>query len=137
MSKTQTLIAATVAGTLLGIGAAMAQTPFVVPGSKPTELLRRDLTGVPNKQVVVFVYEVAPGTMVPLHTHPGDEFHFVIAGEWAAEVQGRPVNPMKPGDAQYVERDKAHGGKVTSAGPMKLLGLMIVDKDKPITQCAP
>jgi hypothetical protein len=41
---------------------------------------------------------------------------------------------MKPGDSQYVERERWHGGKVVSEVPMRLLGLMIVDKDKPILE---
>ena len=41
---------------------------------------------------------------------------------------------MKPGDSQYVEREHWHGGKVISMVPLKLLGVMIVEKDKPITE---
>lgn len=117
-------------------GAAPGQKPFVVPGSKPTELLRWDLTDVPNKQVAVFTYEVPAGATVPLHFHYGDEFHLVLSGEWMAEVQDRAARHLKSGDAQYVAREKAHGGKVVSGVPMRLLGLMIVDKDKPLTERA-
>jgi hypothetical protein len=35
-----------------------------------------------------------------------------------------------------VERERWHGGKVVSQAPMKLLGLMIVEKDKPVTELA-
>jgi hypothetical protein len=41
---------------------------------------------------------------------------------------------MKPGDAQYVGREQWHGGRVVSAEPMRLLGVMIVEKDKPIIE---
>ena len=101
-------------------------------GNKVTGLIRIDLTGVPNRQVIANIYEVPAGAMVPRHSHHGDEFHLLLSGEWAAEVQGRPIHVMKAGDAQYVERELWHGGKVISATPMRLLGLMIVEKDKPV-----
>jgi hypothetical protein len=41
---------------------------------------------------------------------------------------------MKAGDAQYVEREKWHGGRVVSSEAMRLLGVMIVEKDKPIIE---
>ena len=62
-----------------------------------------------------------------IFTAPGEN-----DGEWAAEVQDEPMHLMNPGDSQHVERERWHGGKVVSEVPMRLLGLMIVDKDKPI-----
>jgi quercetin dioxygenase-like cupin family protein len=103
-------------------------------GNKVTSLVKVDLTGVSNKQVIANIYEVPPGNMVPLHFHHGDEFHLVLSGEWAAQVEGKPDHVMKAGDAQYVEREHEHGGKVISAAPLRLLGVMIVDKDKPIIE---
>jgi len=103
-------------------------------GNKVTSLMKVDLTGVSNKQVIANIYEVPPGNMVPLHFHHGDEFHLVLSGEWAAQVEGKPDHVMKAGDAQYVEREHEHGGKVISAAPLRLLGVMIVDKDRPIIE---
>jgi quercetin dioxygenase-like cupin family protein len=68
--------------------------------------------------------------MVPLHFHHGDEFHLVLSGEWAAQVEGKPDHIIKSGDAQYVERERWHGGKAIGSVPLKVLGVMIVDKDK-------
>ena len=103
-------------------------------GNKVTSLIKVDLTGVSNRQVIANIYEVPPGAMVPLHFHHGDEFHLVLSGEWAAQVEDKPDHIMKAGDAQYVEREHWHGGKVVSAVPLRLLGLMIVEKDKPILE---
>jgi quercetin dioxygenase-like cupin family protein len=75
-----------------------------------------------------------PGKMVPLHFHHGDEFHLVLSGEWAAQVEGKPYHIMKSGDAQYVERERWHGGKAIGSVSLKVLGVMIVDKDKPIIE---
>ena len=120
---------------LTGIGWAsfgVGQDGFA--GNKVTSLIKVDLSGVANKQVIANIYEVPSGAMVPRHFHHGDEFHLVLSGEWAAEVEGKPTHIMKAGDSQYVEREHWHGGKVVSDAPMRLLGLMIVDKDKPILE---
>jgi quercetin dioxygenase-like cupin family protein len=103
-------------------------------GNKVTNLTKSDLAGVANKQVIANIYDVPAGAMVPRHFHHGDEFHLVLAGEWAAEVEGRPVKNLKAGESQYVEGGRWHGGKVISSEPMRLLGLMIVDKDKPVLE---
>ena len=141
----QSKLGAVVAGVFLAVAASIAvgaavgshvaaAEPEGFAGNKVHPLLKADLSGSSNLQVIANLYEVPPGAMVPRHFHHGDEFHFVIAGEWAAEVEGRPMHVMKPGDAQYVEREKWHGGKVVSAGPMRLIGVMIVEKDKPIIE---
>jgi quercetin dioxygenase-like cupin family protein len=102
-------------------------------GNKVTPIIKAEVTGAPTKQVIANVYEVPPGSAVPRHFHHGDEFHYVLSGEWAAEVEGRPTRTLRPGDGQYVENGRWHGGKVIGDTPLRLLGLMIVDKDQPIT----
>jgi quercetin dioxygenase-like cupin family protein len=84
-------------------------------GNEVTNLTKSDLVGVPNKQVIANIYEVPAGAMVPLHFHHGDEFHLVLAGEWAAEVEGRPIKNLKAGESQYVEGGRWRGGKVISS----------------------
>ena len=102
-------------------------------GNKVTAIVKGDVAGSTTKQVIANVYEVPAGRMVPRHFHHGDEFHYVLSGEWAAEVEGQPTKTLKSGEGQYVENGKWHGGKVLGDTPLRLLGLMIVDKDKPIT----
>jgi quercetin dioxygenase-like cupin family protein len=102
-------------------------------GSKAIPVLVDDVTGAPNKRVIANVYEVQVGSVVPRHFHHGDEFHFVLSGEWAAEVEGRPTKNLKAGEGQYVENGRWHGGKVVGNEPLRLLGIMIVDKGQPIT----
>jgi quercetin dioxygenase-like cupin family protein len=102
-------------------------------GNTVTPIIKADVTGSPTKQVIGNIYEVPAGAMVPRHFHHGDEFHYVLNGEWAAEVEGRPTKRLKAGEAQYVENNRWHGGRVVGDTPLRLLGLMIVDKDKAVT----
>jgi quercetin dioxygenase-like cupin family protein len=118
----------------LSLEGPLAQEAPAFAGNNVTHLITFDLTGVPNRQVIANIYEVPAGAFVPRHWHHGDEFHLVLSGEWAAEVQDRPTHIMKQGDSQYVESEHWHGGKVVSQTPLRLLGLMIVEKDKPVTE---
>src|SRR5580704_10369025 len=72
-------------------------------GNKVIPIIKADVTGAPTKQVIANVYEVPAGSAVPRHFHHGDEFHYVLSGEWAAEVEGMPAKTLKPGEGQYVE----------------------------------
>ena len=99
-------------------------------GNKVTPIIKVDVTGAPTKQVIANVYEVPAGSAVPRHFHHGDEFQYVLSGEWAAEVEGRPTRTLRQGEGQYVENGRWHGGKVIGDAPLRLLGLMIVDKDQ-------
>ena len=65
-----------------------AQDQSGFAGNKVIPLVKGDLSGVSNKQVIANIYEVPSGHMVPLHFHHGDEFHLVLSGEWAAQVKG-------------------------------------------------
>ena len=121
----------------VGIASAQELSSPAFKGNKVIPQTKADLAGVSGKQVIANVYEVPPGNMVPRHSHHGDEFHMVLSGTWEAEVEGRPTRIMNAGDSQYVEGGLWHGGKVLSKEPLRLLGLMIVDKDKPITVMTP
>jgi len=137
LSVTKAVLRATaILAFALGVGLASAEEPgeLVVPGNKIIPQAKADLAGVPGKQVIANIYEVPAGNLVPRHFHHGDEFHLVLSGAWQAEVEGRPTRTLKAGDSQYVGGGLWHGGKALGPEPLRLLGVMIIDKDKPITE---
>jgi hypothetical protein len=79
---------------LAGIGWAsfgLGQEPAKFAGNNVTSLIKVDLTGVSNKQVIANIYEVPAGAMVPRHFHHGDEFHLVYP------ANGRPKFKINQG----------------------------------------
>jgi hypothetical protein len=44
------------------------------------------------------------------------------------------MHVMKAGDSHDVSRERWHGGRVVSAGPMRSLGIMIVAKTGPFSK---
>ena len=81
-------------------------------GNKIIPQIKEGLADTQSKQMVANVYEVPAGSMVPRHTHFGGEFHYVLSGEWAAEVEDRETRNLKAGDSQFVPPGKWHGGRL-------------------------
>lgn len=64
---------------------------------KRTILFRGDLDGVPGKEIVVFVADLAPAAVGSKHYHPGPEFFYVLEGTLAHEPDGGSPHMMKTG----------------------------------------
>jgi len=98
-----------------------------------TELRRADLTGAPGTEVVVTRLIAQPGAMIPRHTHPGDEFVYVIVGGAIGAEGGEPM-ALAAGDTLHFPRDQVHGGfTVMSATAIEVVTVHIVDKGVPMT----
>lgn len=117
-------------GILIGAGgmqALQAQAPAI----KRDVLRKADLTGVEGKEVLVTLIEAASGAEFPAHTHPGDEFLFVIEGSIEGFVEQTRM-PMSAGQTFHAPRETPHGGKVTGSTAARVLTVHIVDKGKPL-----
>jgi len=97
------LLAAT---TIVGLTIRAIQAQSNPPGSagstqdepiKRTVLFRGDLEGVPGKEIVVFVADLAPGAVGGKHYHPGPEFFYVLEGTLAHEPEGGSAHMMTTG----------------------------------------
>jgi quercetin dioxygenase-like cupin family protein len=104
---------------------AMAQT-------NRTELRRADLTGT-DKEIIIAILEVPPGSKIDRHTHPGEEAVYVLEGATLQMPDGKEI--VRPaGQAGVNVRDVPHAGyKVIGDKTLKLLTVHIVDKGKPMT----
>lgn len=121
-------------GVVLG-AASMHGLHAQAPGIKRTPLTRADLTGVEGKEVFVTLVEAQPGAEFPAHIHYGDEFIYVIEGSLDGFIE-QVQSSTKAGETFHAPREKAHGGKVVSATPAKLLTVHVVDKGKPLAEPA-
>jgi len=102
------------------------------PAVKRVPLMKADLTGVEGKEVVMTLLEAQPGAEFAAHTHPGDEFLFVIEGSIVTFVEQQKT-PLQAGGSFHAPREKAHGGNVGDK-PARLLAVHIVDKGKPFSE---
>lgn len=106
------------------------------PGIQRTIVHKADVS-VPGREAVVARVEIAPGIFAGRHTHPGDEISYVVEGEADILVEGLPTRKVKAGDGFVIPAGLKHDAHNTGAGPFKLIGVYVVDKDKPMATPAP
>jgi len=76
--------------------------------------------------------EFAPGVAAGRHTHPGEEFGYVIEGTLLLEVDGQPARTLQAGEAFFVPAGAIHDGKNVGSGNLKVLATYVVEKGKPV-----
>jgi len=127
-----------VAGTALGVLLAVATTVALHsqnPGIQRTVVHKSDVS-VPGREAVVARVEVAPGVFAGRHTHPGDEISYVVEGEADIIVEGKPTRKVKAGDGFVIPMGLKHDAHNTGTVPLKLVGVYVVEKDKPMASPA-
>jgi quercetin dioxygenase-like cupin family protein len=88
-----------------------------------------------SKAVVVRI-ELDPGFMASRHTHPGDEISYVLEGETELLIEGETPRKLKACDAFVIPAVKIHDAKNTGTIPLKLAGVYVVEKGKPLASPA-
>ena len=118
-----------------GIGVANAQTAMTpapaASGIKRTPL--QDVDFPAGYHVVEAIAEIAAGTQsAGRHTHPGYDLSYVLDGEGTLIVEGKPDQALTPGVVIQVPPNVPHDVKVAPGKPLKLLGIYVVEKGKPV-----
>ena len=113
-------------------GALLAQNPAI----KRTVVKTADVS-VPGREAVIANVEIAPGGSAGRHTHPGDEISYVLAGEGEILMDGNPPLKIKPGDGFIIPGGTKHDARNTGTQPLKLVGVYVVEKGKPLATPAP
>ena len=104
--------------------------------------LTRTLVGkadvsIPGREAVVARVEVAAGGHAGRHTHPGDEISYVLEGQVELLVDGQPPRTYKAGESFVVPAGTIHDASNASGEPVRLLGVYVVEKGKPLATPAP
>ncbi len=119
-------------GLVIAAGALFAQNT----GIQRTVVKKGDVS-VPGREAVIARVEIAPGSFAGRHTHPGDEISYILEGEGEVLVEGQPPLKVKPGDGFVIPAGAKHDAHNTGAMPLKLVGVYVVDKGKPLATPAP
>jgi len=105
-------------------------------GITRTLVLKGDVS-VPGHEAVVARVEVAPGAKAGRHTHPGDEISYVLEGEAQLLIDGQPARTVKAGESFLIPAGVVHDAHNTGTAPIKLVGVYVVEKGKPLASPAP
>jgi quercetin dioxygenase-like cupin family protein len=111
-------------------GAAVAQQG----GIKRTPLQKVEF---PDGYVTVTgIAEIPSGGSAGRHTHPGIETGYVLEGETELLIDGKPPLQLKAGDSYQIPAGVVHDAKVHEGKHLKVLGVYVVDKTKPLASPA-
>lgn len=86
---------------------------------------------------VTAVAEVPAGGAAGRHTHPGIETGYVLEGELDLVIDGQPDKRLKAGDSYQIPAGAVHDAKTHGDKSLKVLGIYVVDKTKPLASPAP
>jgi quercetin dioxygenase-like cupin family protein len=99
--------------------------------------VKRADVSVPGREAVIADVEIAPGGSAGRHTHPGDEISYILSGEGEILMEGQPALKVKAGDGFVIPAGTKHDARNTGTQPLRLVGVYVVDKGKPLATPAP
>lgn len=102
-----------------------------VSGIRRTPLVKADVS-VAGREAVVVRAELDPGSMAGRHTHPGDEISYVLEGESELLIDGEPPRTVRAGEAIVIPAGKVHDARNSGTGVLRLVGVYVVEKGKPL-----
>jgi len=98
-----------------------------------TELMTRDLTGIPGKDVLMITVDYPPGAADPVHRHDADSFIYVLEGSIVMQLRGGKEVTLTPGQTFYEGPGDIHtvGRNASQTQPAKFLVLLVKKQGAP------
>jgi quercetin dioxygenase-like cupin family protein len=93
------------------------------------ELMRKELTNVPGKNLQMLTVEYPPGGASPPHRHHAQVFVYVLSGSLRMQVKGSPVVTLRAGQTFYegIEDEHTVSENASRSEPAKILVFMVKD----------
>lgn len=80
------------------------------------DLIRTELAGADDLEVVMNVVELPAGAKLPVHTHPGEEFAYVMEGSLMFWEEGKDEFEVTAGEAAVVHEGVVHSIRTVDEG---------------------
>lgn len=93
-------------------------------------LMRSDLTGIDEREIVVSHAVIPPNTTLPKHWHPSEEFAYVLEGKVTLWQKGKRNIVAKKGDVVKVPFRQIHTG-ITGDEGVTLIVFRVHEKGQP------
>ena len=102
--------------------------------AKVTELFSKDLPECPGKEGLMITVEYPPGSVDPIHRHPGHGFIYVLEGSIIMQVRGGKEVTLTPGQTFYEGPKDVHvvGRNASQTKPAKFVVFFVKDKGAPV-----
>lgn len=106
------------------------------PAAKFKELQRRAIPGT-ELEGVTTVAEIPPGATSARHSHPGEDFGYLIEGTIVLQVDGKPPITVRAGETFFTERGQIHNARNIGTTVARAVDTYVIDKGKPGITPAP
>ncbi|OEZ58115.1 cupin domain-containing protein [Duganella sp. HH105] len=116
---------------LIAVLLAAAVGPAQASGIRRTVVQKADVS-VPGREAVVARVELDAGATAGRHTHPGDEISYVLEGEGELRIDGEDPRRVKAGESFVIPAGTIHDALNVGSGTLKLVGVYVVEKGKPL-----
>jgi len=97
---------------------------------KFVELQRHEIPGTALDGVTTTI-EIPPGAASARHSHPGEDFGYVIEGTIVLYVDGKPPQTLKAGDVFFIGRGHVHNARNIGTTPARAVDTYVIDRGKP------
>ena len=105
---------------------------------KRTDLLKMDLAEIKDNEMHVWVADISPGAATGRHLHPTPRFVYVLEGAVVLEMDGKPPQTFKAGQAFAEAPDEVHNFRnASTTESAKALGFQYAGKGQPLQTNAP
>jgi quercetin dioxygenase-like cupin family protein len=118
--------------TVVGMAGGMVLDARQAPAVKRNVVLKADMS-IPDREGVMALVELPPGSAEGKHTHFAEVFAFVLEGTISLENEGSPTATLKAGDVFHVLPGKVHQATNSGSGTAKIAAVFIAEKGKPLT----
>jgi quercetin dioxygenase-like cupin family protein len=138
MNKLFVILGAGLLGVAIGAGGATyVGAQGTTPQISRTELLRKPMSGMEGKEIVVFIGDLGPGAVATRHYHPGDEAIYMLEGALRFTPDHDQPFELKAGEITFNPAKHVHQAKnESSSTPAKVLNCMIAEKGQPLAVAA-
>ena len=106
------------------------------PAAKWNELQRHEIPGTELEGVTTTI-EIPSGTLSARHSHPGEDFGYLIEGTIVLYVDGKPPMTVKAGETFFTERGRFHNARNIGTTMARAVDTYVIDKGKPGITPAP
>lgn len=117
-------------GAVLGLAALLAAASATAQ-IRRTEVSRADVSAS-NHEAVVMKVELDAGKNAGRHTHPGDEISYLLEGDGELLIDGETARHVRAGEAIVIKAGTVHDVRNSGTTPIRLIGVYVVEKGKPL-----
>src|SRR5262245_15980631 len=107
--------------------------PLKAQEPKVAQLMQKELSDIPGKEVLMLTVEWPPNGADPVHRHNAHGFIYVLEGSVVMQVKGGQPVTLTAGQTFYEGPQDIHavGRNASKTQPAKILVLLLKDKGAP------